>query len=207
MAIKVKIKDGTGTGFEAKVNERHALKVYQSIPGPYDENAVPYEFGRELLDNMNVDGSAITQSFTFDADSNYDIYLMKGILLISDGSIRQSKFGALSKLTNGIDIFVNRNGIDTHLIQNAKTNAECFIQSGAGEAIGAGRTVNIITNFSGSDDVYIVSLPFRKFFPEDRGMRLRRGSVDKLQVNVKDDLTRLVNMQLYIFYYKHIGGI
>lgn len=195
-----------GEHYGAKVNNKNALKVYHSTPSPDDSLDITYELYKTILDNMNVDGSVTSQTFTFQSDPDYNIYLMKGLLVIIDGSISQSKFGAISKLTTGIDITLFRGNLETKFIEKAKTNAECFIQSGAADPIGKGGKVNTISNFSGSDDAYLVTLPFRKYVPEDKGLRLRAGSGDKLIVTVNDKLTKLVNLQLYLFYYKHVSG-
>ena len=115
MSLKNNIVDGTGTGFKAKVNTEHALLVSQ-VPNDVPVVGTPnrYRYHNEAcsntigVTNQAVDGSITPVEFTIDSNLEYDIHIMKIVVIIADASVVHNSFGAGSPvvvLTNGWDLF------------------------------------------------------------------------------------------------------
>lgn len=126
---------------------------------------------------MAVDGSITPVPFWLPADATNDLYLDKIILVIEDGRVDFKDFGDIAILTNGIDLILKQGGVDTNLIDKAKTTYQILKQSGA--------DFDVIKNANAaSDDSIIIRVTLDS-------PRLIAASTDEIRLIVNDNLTAL----------------
>jgi len=219
---RINITDGEHSSYRAGVDTQHRLKVTSTDSRNYPEVNPPdtpnyYRFLSGLLGttglgsgttSQDVDGSVTPVTFYMTARQEYDIYVTDIIISILDGSISHAKFGALTALTNGWDLKVRESGEETYLVEKAKSNGEILSSFAIMSPFGSGSDLNIITNYNGAnDDAFIAPIELDETLPY--GFRLGRGSNDRLEAIVNDDLTGLSAMYVKVLGYKHypIGSI
>ncbi len=201
--IKAHITDGKGDSYSAQVSKNRTLQVGIQVPEVPDVgmpsriryfNALLGSTGADSgSTDQVVDGSGTPQEFFIGANNNFDIRITHIIVTISDTTINLSKFGGLAALATGWDLIIDETGIEIPIINKAKTNGEIAIQA----------TVppEIYQNFSGASDGFVAILPVG----EDvlNGIRIGRGTKDKLKSVVNDALAGLVNFNVRAIGYRH----
>lgn len=150
--------------------------------------------------NGNVNGSITPVELYAGAATEYDIIIHQCVIVIADSTVAMNKFGALTALTNGIDIQLRESGITTSIIQKAKSGGQVLIQSGMLMAFGSGGDVNEITAYEGNSDALVIGIPFHTIIPG--GIRIAKGGTDKLSLIINDDLSGLDIMRVRILGYK-----
>ena len=150
---------------------------------------------------MNVDGSTTPEEFFIKAVQDSDIHILAIIIVFADSLIAHNNFGNVSPLANGWDLIVTESGDATPLIDKAKTGGEVIIQSGAFWPYGTGVDTWELSNFSGVSDAQLINLPVGEIIPG--GIRLGRGTLDKITSIINDDLTGLINFEVRVIGYKH----
>lgn len=196
--IPVSIIGANGTGNGAKVNGEGELSVVVHPHPPIDEevNALPYRsyFENAGSNDMIVNGSSTSVDFSIDASQDYDIYIKSISVIIGDGGTPTlNKFGALTALSSGISfIYFNQLEGDYTLHDGIKTNLE-FLR--LGESIGFGdSTTAALADVSGggTEKSYMPLIDMAKSYGMAYGLRLVKGTTDKLIFKINDDLTGLV---------------
>jgi hypothetical protein len=148
--------------------------------------------------DMLVDGSSTPQNFWIQADTvnqtdgGKDIYIKTVSVQISDNGARLNLFGALTALTNGIEFKHITSDFGEIVIADAiKTNLD-FVRLGLGSpALGSG-TEAFRADVSGSGaDSYLPIIDFSVTFGMQWGLRLRAGSIDKIQFTINDNVSTL----------------
>lgn len=169
---------------------------FQYITGLLGENGLAVN-GNIVGNNtsMNVDGSASPVDFTVTSAGDYDLYITCITILITDGAISLSKFGALAALANGFNFTIHEGSSVIDVILDAKTGGDIVAQAGA-------QSWEIISNYVSNDDGLFITIPIFNFLPE--GIRIGRGTLDKMVARVSDDLEGLTDFNVRIFGYKHI---
>jgi len=180
-------------------------QVEPDLPPIGTKNVFRY-FTQKLADeagltNMNVDGSTTPQEFFIKAVQDSDIHILAVIVVIADSLIAHNNFGNIFPLTNGWDLIVTESGEETPLIEKAKTGGEVIIQSGAFWPYGTGVDTWELSNFTGVSDAQLINLPVGQIIPG--GIRLGRGTIDKVTSIVNDDLTGLINFEVRVIGYRH----
>ena len=211
MSIRAHIVDSL-TGRKARVTHDGALVTAPQTPAALPAGTPnPHQYLAGALGstglgsgsiNQNVDGSTTPQGFYIEAHSDYDIHIMQITIVVGDGSVTHNKFGAISELTNGWDLLLTEAGVDTALITKAKTGGELILQSGLGRPFGAGADSFELTAYSGALDAQIVTIPIGQFIPN--GLRIGRGTTDRLVATVNDDLTGLTDLSALVYGFKNI---
>lgn len=178
------------------------------LPGKGQKNVFRYfsaKIGASGFDkgvtNMKVDGSATPQKFFGGADPDADIHIMALSILIADNNIAHNTFGQIPALANGWDIEVQEAGGITKLINKAKTGGEVILQAGAFWPYGNAGTTWELTSFTGNTDATLVTMPIHQMVPG--GIRLGRGTFDKIESIINDDLTGLDFFEVRIYGFKH----
>lgn len=207
--IDVNIQDGKGNGYKAKVSEEGALNVIIHPHPPKDEAIEALPFRQYFTDNglstgsndMAVNGATTNVDFYIEARKDFDIYIGYVSAEIGDGgSPALNKFGALTALTNGIEwIWFNQDG-EYELHEGIKTNKE-FIRIGTDTgAIGTGVEA-YLADVSGGGTVksYLPNIDIKESYGLPWGLRLRKGSTDKLIFRVRDNLTGLTTFNIVAF--------
>lgn len=200
MTIPVNLSDGHGTKNQAKVGLEGEVSVVVHPHPPRDENAfvgTPLPFRQYFTDDgystgdndMRVDGSSTNVVFSIQAEQERDIYIGRISIVIADASATLNKFGNITALTNGVEFKWESQDLGETIIHEAlKTNFD-FVRLGGGkpsfgDAAGAFRAGNV----SGNSEGYIPQIDFSEVFGMPWGMRLRKGTTDKLSFTVKDDV-------------------
>ena len=210
MAIKTRIT-GSAIGTTAHVEKSGALRVAleePDLPETGEENS--YRLLSGLLGttglnsgttSLNVDGSVTNVSAYVASEPDCDLHIMYIVLLIADSAVVHSSFGNVSALTNGVDLTVLEDGRTTHLISSAKTGGQLLAQAGLFVPFGEGVYVNELSNWTGTSDACIVQFPVSELIPG--GIRIGKGTQNRISFIVNDNLTGLDDMTVRILGYRH----
>lgn len=188
------------TGAGAKVNNAGAVFVYESqlvIPPsgtPNRHRVLTGLLGTNGLNagttNLRVDGYASNVDAYVSANQNYDIHITGISFLIADSAVVHNRFGNVPGLTQGIDVFFIDNSETEYLIKNATTGGKIIAQSGGTHLFGSDNEVNEVTNWAGNSDAQLIFFDIGSMCHPD-GLRIGRGTQDKLVVRIRDDLSQI----------------
>lgn len=208
MSITSQLIDGLGRGNRAKVNGEGELSVVIHPHPPRDELVEAFPFRQYFTDsglpggsnNMIVAGSAAAPlDFWIQASSDYDIYVKYISIAIGDGGTPAlNKFGALSALTNGVQwIWFTQNEGEYELHDGITTNLEFIRIGGDTAAVGTG-TDAFLSDVSGggTEKSYLPQIDIAETFGLPWGLRLKRGTTDKLIWRIQDNLAGLITFNM-----------
>jgi hypothetical protein len=196
--IDVRLHDGKGSGNFAKVNGEGELSVvvHPHPPINHEKDAVPYRsyFENGGSNDMIVNGATTAVDFTIEAIAEFDIYIKSISIEIADGgSPALNKFGALTALTNGVGFYWSTQSQGEYEIhEGIKTNLE-FIRIGvdtAGVGTGADAFLSDVSG-GGTSKSYLPIIDMSETFGIPFGLRLKKGSTDKLIFRINDNMTGL----------------
>ena len=196
--IDVNIIGSNGTGKGAKVNGEGELSVVVHPHPPIDEDifSLPFRsyFLNGISNDMIVNGATTNVDFTVEASQDYDIYIKTISVVIGDsGSPTLLKFGALAALSNGVGfIWKNDKEGEFTLHEGITTNQE-FVRLGLSTgAVGTGSD-SWLSDVSGgaSTKSYLPIIDMALTYGMPYGIRLVKGSTDKLIFRIKDALAGL----------------
>jgi hypothetical protein len=202
MSIFGKIIDGFGKGNRLRVYEEGELAVTIHQHPVQDEQIVALPF-RQYFTNtgdksgsndMRANGSINFVDYQINSSQEYDIYIKYITTEIGDGGAPSlNKFGNLAALTNGVAFFW-KNGSEPlyELHEGIKTNKE-FIRIASDTAgIGTGVEAYLAdVSGGGTEKSYLPNMDITEIYGFPWGLRLRRGTEDKLIFRVQDDLSGL----------------
>ena len=196
--LDVTLVDGYGTGNKAKVNGEGEIGVVVHSHPPIDETVSAFPFSQWFTDDgtsagsndMRVDGSSMPQKFYVSASTERDIYIKTLTIRIADQSAVLNKFGNLTALTNGLSFVYENDSIGMVTIQDEmKTNLDVIRVGSGSPPLGDGSSA-FRADVSGSGaDTYLPFMDLSKTFGFPWGLRLKKGTNDKLVFNVNDDLS------------------
>ena len=200
MSIKTLIEDGRGRGNKAKIDEDGALAVVVHPHPPKDETDAAFPFREYFTDtglptgsnDMRVNGSATPIDFSVQAISDKDVYIKSVSIVIVDAGASLSEFGNLSALTNGIEFCweTQDEGIIV-IAESLQTNFD-FVRLAIGEpSFGDGATAFTASNISGQSEGFLPVLDFQKIFGLQYGIKLRKGTKDRLFFRINDNITAI----------------
>lgn len=205
MAVKTRIVGIPTDGIEreVKVSEEGGMAVYIMNP-PIQPIGTPnrMRFYRQIVTGLNVDGSVTPQYFyvTSDNTSMYDLYIEEITIILAGTNITNAKYGNLSALTNGTDIYLEQGTDKEYIIQAAKTNGQITLQSGATNIFGNTTNTNVLSNYSSNTDAYVVSLKLTDYIPG--GLRLGAGTPDRIVIKINDNLSTMADHYIQFLGYK-----
>lgn len=196
MSWKVVLKDGTGQGHSCKISDEGELSVVVHPHPPRDEAISALPFRRFFtLDNdgvttdMRVDGSVTNKVFSVNAITEYDLYIKSLSVVIADVNSQLNQFGNITALTNGIEFKWSSQTLGDIILQSAiKTNFD-FIRLSGNTYFGDGTNAGKYSNLSGNSDGYAPFIDFKSIFGLQYGIRLKKGSTEKLVFTIKDNIT------------------
>lgn len=213
MAVDSNIVD-PANGHTAEVGVHRQLIVSERIPDiPPRGEVNRYTFFNALVGasgavesglvgaNMNVDGSSTESVFYIGSEPKTDIRVMKIAVIIADSAVAHSAFGNVSALANGFSLTVTEQGIDTNLLSDAKTGGQMIAQSALTGAYGDGATSFELTNWTGNTDAQTIVIDVAALVPG--GIRIARGSQDRIYATVADNLTGLTEFTVRVLGYRH----
>lgn len=200
MSLEIEIIDGNGTDRRAKVSKEGQLNVVVHPHPPKGETCLSIPFRQYFTttgdssgcSNMRVNGACCNVDFYISATCCQDIYIKTISIAIVDASATLSKFGNLCALTNGIEFEWRTQDTGIVVIADAiKTNFE-FIRLAAGNpAFGDAATAFRASNVASTSEGYLPVIDLAKTFGLPYGIRLRKGTNDKLAFKIRDDVSGL----------------
>ena len=201
MSIKTRIVGVDGEALRV-TNQGEIVVVIPQRPFVGEEiSAIP--FRQYFTDNggltgsndMTVNGSlASPLDFYISASEEYDIYIKYITVEIGDnGAPALNKFGALSALTNGVSFYWDTQEEPLYeLHEGIKTNKEFIRIASDTGAIGTGVEAYLAdVSGGGTEKSYLPNLDVTEIYGLSYGLRLRKGTLDKLIFRVQDNLTGL----------------
>lgn len=189
-------------GKQLKVNEEGGFSVVIDQHPPIDEQIVALPFRQYFTDNgsmtgsndLSVDGSTNFVDFYIEAQPEYDIYIKYITAEIGDsGSPALNKFGDLSELTNGVQwLWDTQKEPEYILHEGIKTNKEFIRIASDTGAIGTGTEAYLAdVSGGGTEKSYLPNIDMTEIYGFTWGLRLQKGSLDRLVFRINDDLTGL----------------
>lgn len=185
----VKIQGDSDDTLIGNIEDR--LKVTTRAAGLPDESVIPFVTKAQNAGStdMAIDGSTTPAVFTAGPTTTDDIWYVSriGFTMNDIGTAKLDSFGAISDgLTNGLLVQIDINGT-TYTTSNVKTNAELI--------------VGFETTFRGQSNSFINDLNFitaTTFFVTP--VRLLESQSDQFKLTVRDDLTGLELLEVFLFY-------
>lgn len=209
--IKTTVQNGSGSDHGACVTPYNALCTSRVIPPVPPVGTVSrYRYYNKLIGsegassgvtNQNVDGSVINQVFHISSHPDYDLYITGIIVIIAGLIVSHNNFGSISELINGYNLSIIEDGEETRIFDEVKTGGQMIAQSIFGNSYGDGATSFELTKWTGNDDAQTVVVPVYDLLPG--GIRIGRGTLDRLQSTVFDDLTGLTEFTVRVVGYRH----
>ena len=184
--ITTQIIDGFGSGKKLKVNGEGEVAVTIHNHPPIDEKveSLPFRtyFENNSSNDLRVNGSTTPVEFSIDADADYDYFIKAISVKLADAGATFNEFGNLSALTNGVEFLWRSQDVGELTIHDGiKDNLEWFRFS---------NTQPIIIDLSGGGaDAVVVTIDLQVLFSSTWGLRLKKGTKDKLIFRVNDNLS------------------
>jgi hypothetical protein len=205
MSRNSNIIDGEGTGTYLKVNEGGYVLTQSSGLPPKDDRDIQIVYRNFLTLNgdgtttsMLVDGSTTPQLFYVEASPNNDIYITSLSIVIQGLNINLGlDFAGLgSALTNGCRLYYEDKNGEVTIGNNLDTNFElvrlCQGNPSFGNNGNAFKIPNLAPGTGGkgktTSDGYIPVLDFPEVFGFNYGLRLQRGTTNRLIFEINDDI-------------------
>lgn len=207
--IKAQIR-GIDNDNSLKIDDEGAISVTVHPHPPINEKIEALPFRQYFTDNgtrtgssdLAVNGSASYLDFFITASEDYDIYIKYISTEIGDGGTPSlNKFGALSALTNGVGFywFTQSEG-EYELHEGIKTNKEFIRISTDTGAIGTGTEAYLAdVSGGGTEKSYLPNMDISENYGLPWGLRLKKGSTDKLIFRVADNLTGLTTFNIVAY--------
>ena len=205
--ITTDVIDGFGTGSKMRVNPEGTIDVVSHLHPPINDTLSVVPFRQYFTDDgtpdgdndMIVNGGTTPVDFSIEAHHNHDIYIKYISVVIGDGgSPTLNKFGALTALTNGVSWswFTQDEG-RYELHEGIKSNLDFIRIGGDTAAIGTG-VDSFLADVSGggSEKSYLPNIDIAETFGMTWGLRLKKGTNDKLIFTVNDALAGLVTFNI-----------
>lgn len=147
--------------------------------------------GSAGADSGTTNQNTNTGTYYIESHPDYDIHITRVAIVIQDTAVTHGNFGNVAALSSGWDLVLSEAGEDTYLIEKATTGGDVISQAGFFDGFGNTSTTWELTNITGTEDATVVALPLMEYVPG--GIRLGRGTLDRLTSTFTDDLTGLTN--------------
>jgi len=218
MPGRYQIVDGTGRRYSAGVTKDHRLLVSAILVeevntggadgGGLSESLKTLPFRQYLTTDgtasgvydMRVNASlSAPQDFYIDATLQGDIYLTKISVVISDTSMTMAKFGTITALTNGVQLFFTSTKYGNIFIQDSlKTNFEFVRASNGVPGTGNASDAFIISSVSGNSDAILVNIDLAQLMPP-YGVCLHYGSTQRFVCRIRDNVSGIDAFNMMAF--------
>jgi hypothetical protein len=151
--------------------------------------------------DMSVNGGTTAQEFYIESHQDYDIRIMTIAMVLADSAIAHNNFGNVSALGTGFDLKIEEAGEVTFLINKATTGGRLIAQAGFDRAYGDGALSFELSNWNTNEDAQTVAINVGELVPG--GLRIGRGTEDRIVAVVNDDLTGLTEFYCRVLGYRH----
>ena len=196
--VKTILIDGHGSNNKIKINGEGEMGVVVHPHPPIDEVLAPLPFRQYMTDtgapsgdnDMKVNGSSSSVEFCISARSDIDIYIKSIAVVIADAGAVLNEFGNISALTNGVEFsYITQSQGNLVIHEGLKTNFD-FVQLGLGQpSFGTGAGSFRANNIIGNSEGFIPVIDFTATFGLQWGLRLTKGTTDKICFVIKDNVT------------------
>lgn len=190
--IKVRL-EGAGNR-EVSVSRDGALNVVNHTHPPVEEEINGFPFRQYFLNSagsndMRVNGATANVDFCINASPTKDIWIKSISVIIGDNGAKLNLFGANAALTNGVEFsWATLSGGKCILHEGIKSNLD-FLRLGL-QTPAIGGTDAFKADLTGSGgDAYMPVIDIEKTFGMQHGLRLQKGTKDKLCFTVRDNLS------------------
>jgi hypothetical protein len=209
MSVKTKIIDPS-TEVAAVVSSEGTLQVVNHGHAPVSETIFALPFRQYFTDDgmvtgsedMTVNGLTTAQEFWVEANSNRDTYIVTISVDLGDGgSPNMNKFGDLLALSNGIECcYITQDEGNIVIHDGIKTNREFVRFGNETPAFGTGADAFLAdASGGGSEKAYLPKIDTVEQFGLPFGIKLRKGTKDRLIFSVRDDLTALTTFNIIAY--------
>lgn len=143
---------------------------------------------------MSVDGSTVNVDYYIKASQDVDIYIKYITVEIGDGgSPALNKFGNLNALTDGVAFYWDTQQEPLYeLHEGIKTNKSFIRISSDSAGFGDGTNAFLAdVSGGGTEKSYLPNMDMAEIYGLQWGLRLRKGTNDRIIFRVRDDLTGL----------------
>jgi len=201
MSLLSKIIDGTGSKSAAKVTVNNELLVTTGLgipPFGLTQRVVP--FRQHLTTNgeatgtssMLVNGSSTNVEYYVQANSTNDRYVSVMQFLIADTVMTLNKFGGITALTNGCQLFYSSKLTGVQYLHLAlKSNFDFIRLSRGNPSFGGGAADAFLAgDVIGNSDAYIPNIDISQIIPP-YGLKLDAGSDQKLTFKIRDNVSTI----------------
>lgn len=197
--LNAKIVDGHGSGEKLKINPDGSVNIIRRIRPPTDDNIVVLPFRQYFTLNGEPDGdndmrvagtTTSPVSFYIDADDDYDIYIQTISFLISDSGATLNKFGNITALADPCRLYWTTQEAGDVIIDDTLSSNFDFVRLCSGEpSFGSGNDAFRANNVVGTSEAFIPVLDTTDQFGMEWGFRIRKGSQERIFLQVRDDTT------------------
>lgn len=192
--ITVNVQDGQEGSEKLRINSEGAAHVVSHTHPPLDESINTFPFRSYFMTtagsrDMRVNGSASSVEFSISARPDRDIWIKTISVRISDNGAKLDKFGALAELTNGVLFDYNTISLGSVIIhEGLKTNLS-FLRLGVNSPAIGGVDAFKADLSGGGADTYLPVIDIAGTFGMQFGLRLVKGTKDKLSFTIRDNLS------------------
>jgi hypothetical protein len=139
---------------------------------------------------MRVNGSSTNVEFCITAREEVDIYIKSIALVIADAGAVLNEFGNINALSNGVEFsYITQAQGNLVIHEGLKTNFD-FVQLGLGQpSFGTGTSSFRASNIISTSEGFIPVIDFTTTFGLQWGLRLTKGTNDKICFVIKDNVT------------------
>lgn len=187
--IHATISDGNGEDNRLKINEEGEIGVVVHTHPPVRESRTGLPFrqyftldGTPSGDNdMRVNGATNSVEFCISAEPEFDRFVKFISVKLADAGAAFNEFGNLSALTNGVSFEWSSQKVGALTIHDGiKDNLEWFRLSN--------QVPTIIDLSGGGADSIVVGIDLAKMFGSQWGLKLTKGTNEKLVFKINDNL-------------------
>ncbi len=194
--VRHRIADGKGIDKDLSITPEGAANVVIHQHPPTGETVIGIP---SVLDFTNAAGStdmqvsaslAAPQTFFIAARDDFDVYVKTVMVTIADQNAVLNQFGAITALTNGVNFCWESQSLGSFVIKaDMKSNWDFVKLSRANPAFGSTTSAFRASNVSGNSEGYVPVIDFFTLFGQQYGIKLRKGTTDKLVFEIRDDTT------------------
>ena len=205
--IKAKIIGSGPERTEVDVEKSGAMSVVERPFPPFGvmQNVRPF---REFLtddgtpsgsSDMLVDGSVTPVDFFVEARQDIDLYITRVSFIVVDQNMSLNTFGNISALTNGLRLFYTDELGEVDIADSLQTNFDIVRLCSGLPSFGDGTTACIANNVDFISEGIIPILDLKDTFGFRWGLEFRNGSLQRLVLRIRDDITGIDAMNVIIY--------
>lgn len=205
--IKAKIIGSGPERTEVDVEKSGAMSVVERPFPPFGvmQNVRPF---REFLtddgtpagsSDMLVDGSVTPVDFFVAARQDVDLYITRVSFIVVDQNMSLNTFGNIAALTNGLRLFYTDELGEVDIADALQTNFDIVRLCSGLPSFGDGTTAFIANNVDFISEGIIPILDLKDTFGFRWGLEFRNGSLQRLVLRIRDDITGIDAMNVIIY--------